>query len=165
MVQNKETEEKVLTNGDIKKETTPEPMNGDASDYEESDDDDYLDHLLMLPPLNTDPTTRNKDLVSKTLFDFITAIENRKEYQKIRQELLLDCAPTEEKDEKEDAVKVEEIVEVMVNGKESPEPEVETNELIEVNVEEVPELGRRQSIRLKKAQFGELNSLIIKSWL
>lgn len=165
MVQNKEIEDKLLTNGEIKVENSEKEENGDLelklnghiSEDEESDEDDYLDHLLMLPPLDRDPTNRNKALISKTLLDFCAAIENRKEYQKIKQELLQNCVPIECKQE-EKTTQVEPLVveELILNGKaESPPPAVET-EPIEVNEEEVAEI-RRQSIRLKKATFGELN--------
>lgn len=162
MVQNKEVEDKPLTNGEIvhedcekeKKETLETELNGHDSDCEESDDDDYLDHLLMVPPLNRDTPERNKALISKSLLDFCTAIENRKEYQKIKQELLLSSVPIEYKqEEKTLEVKDESILEIK---KESPLPEpiVEPVEPIEVIQETVAEF-RRQSIRLKKAQFGE----------
>jgi hypothetical protein len=126
-----------------------EKMNGDASDGEESEEDDYLDHLLMLPPPERDDPLRNKDLVSKTLLDFCFAIESRKEYPKIKQELLMNCVPSECKQEEEVKEEVSEV--------EEPPPlqasPIKIVDVIEVN-EEVPEI-RRQSIRLKKAQFGE----------
>jgi hypothetical protein len=153
MVQNKEIDEKKLTNGvhEVKKVENgeAEKMNGDASDGEESEEDDYLDHLLMLPPPERDDPLRNKDLVSKTLLDFCFAIESRKEYPKIKQELLMNCVPSECKQEVE--VK-EEVSEVEEPPPLQPSP-IKIVDVIEVN-EEVPEI-RRQSIRLKKAQFGE----------
>lgn len=152
MVQNKEIDEKKLTNGvhEVKKVENgeTEKINGDASG-EESEEDDYLDHLLMVSPPDRDNPHRNKDLVTKTLFDFCFAIESRKEYPKIKQELLMNCVPIEVKQEVE--VK-EEVLEVV----EPPQPQlspIKVVDVIEVN-EEVPEI-RRQSIRLKKAQFGE----------
>lgn len=162
MVQNKEIEEKVLTNGIVvKKEneeaTQSEKTNGFASESEESDDDDYLDHLLMLPRLDVDTSQRNKHLVSKTLLDFCTAIENRKEYQKIKQELLLSSVPIECKQEVEEALPVVVEEAPIANVKEeSPQPQDESKPEIEVTQETdaVPEC-RRQSIRLKKAQFGK----------
>lgn len=156
MVQNKEIDAKPLTNGEIKKEengtSETEKLNGDASDYDESDDDDYLDHLLMLPPLDANTNDRNKHLVTKTLLDFCSAIENRKEYHKIKQELLSNSVPSECKQEEEPLVVVEEIP--MVQDEPEP-PLAEPDKAIEVNGDDVPEI-RRQSIRLKKAQFGEL---------
>jgi hypothetical protein len=159
MVQNKEIQEKALTNGvhEIKKEENGdvENMNGDVSDGDESEEDDYLDHLLMVPPIDRDAPCRNKDLVSRTLLEFCTAIESRKEYPKIKQELLRNCVPTECKQEE---AKVEEENEPIVNGKEDSPPlqmsPIKVVDTIEVNEEEVPDI-RRQSIRLKKAQFGE----------
>lgn len=157
MVQNKEIDEKQLTNGvhEVKKVENgeTEKMNGDASEGEESEDDDWLDHLLMLPPPERHDPLRNKDLVSKTLLDLCSAIESRKEYPKIKQELLMNCVPIECKQEEE--VK-EEVVEVKEPSPPPPplQPSpIKAKDLIEVN-EEVPEI-RRQSIRLKKAQFGE----------
>jgi hypothetical protein len=167
MVQNKDIEEKPLVNGEIKKEENgisengKTNGNGDLSDYEESDDDDYLDHLLMLPPLDNDPSNRNRSLVSKTLLDFCSAIESRKEYAKIKQELLMNCVPMECKQEDEKVVLDNEPI---VNGVEEPPtpPQIEVSKEIEVKPElddaSVPDI-RRQSIRLKKAQFGELKEL------
>lgn len=160
MVQNKEIEEKKLTNGvhEVKKEENgvEEKSNGDVSDGEESEEDDYLDHLLMVPSLDRDAPFRNKDLVSKTLLDFCTAIESRKEYPKIKQELMMNCVPIERKPEEE---KIVEDNEPLLNGKEDTPPlqmsPIKVVDTIEVNEAEVPEI-RRQSIRLKKAQFGEL---------
>lgn len=168
MVQNREIEAKPLTNGDVKDEdgekekelNGDENVNGNVSDYEESDDDDYLDHLLMLPPLDRDSCDRNKNLVSKTLLDFCAAIEGKKEYQKIKQELRLHAEQAEDKEK--------EVSEPIVNGRQkeaTPAPVVERKIVSkprkknEVNIEEsldVPEI-RRQSIRLKRAMFGELN--------
>lgn len=165
MVQNKEIEEKVLTNGEIKGESSEKEeayqngkLNGHESDYEDSDDDDYLDHLLMVPPLDADVTDRNKNLVLSSLLDFCSAIEGRKEYQKIKQELLANCEPSESEQE-EKQLPVEE--NTNLNGKEeSPIPEAEppVNEVIEEEVKRVPEL-RRQSIRLNKAKFGKSPSI------
>ena len=157
MVQNKEIDEKKLTNGvhEVKKVENgeTEKMNGDdLSDGEESEEDDYLDHLLMVPPLDRDAPLRNKDLVSKTLLDFCLAIESRKEYPKIKQELLSSCVSSECKEELEVEQEENEVLEEPPPLQMSPIKIVDT---IEVN-EEVPEI-RRQSIRLKKAQFGELN--------
>lgn len=159
MVQNKEIEEKKLTNGvhEVKKEENgvEEKMNGDASDGEESEEDDYLDYLLMVPPLDRHAPFRNKDLVSKSLLDFCTAIESRKEYPKIKQELLMNCVPTVDKQEDE---KIVEENEPILSTKEDSPPllpsPIKKIDTIEVNEEEVPEY-RRQSIRLKKAQFGK----------
>lgn len=159
MVQNKEIEEKKLTNGvhEIVKEENGEieKLNGDESDGEESEEDDYLDHLLMVPPLNRDGPFRNRDLVSKSLLDFCTAIESRKEYPKMKQELLMNSMPIESKQEEE---KIVEDNEPVLNGKEDSPPlqmsPIKVIDTIEVNEAEVPEI-RRQSIRLKKAQFGK----------
>jgi hypothetical protein len=160
MVQNKEIEEKKLTNGvhEVVKEENgvEEKSNGDVSDGEESEEDDYLDHLLVVPPLDRDAPFRNKDLVSKTLLDFCTAIESRKEYPKIKQELMLNCVPIETQQEEEE--KIEEDNEPILNGKEDSPPlqmsPIKVKDTIEVTDAEVPEI-RRQSIRLKKAQFGK----------
>lgn len=151
-----------LTNGvhEVAKDENgvEEKLNGDVSDGEESEEDDYLDHLLMVPPLDRDGVSRNKDLVSKTLLDFCTAIENRKEYAKIKQELLMNCVPIECKQEEE---KVVEDNEPLLNGEEDTPPlqlsPIKVVDAIEVNEAEVPEI-RRQSIRLKKAQFGKQNA-------
>lgn len=170
MVQNKETDGKVLTNGEIKLEengTTPqsEKTNGFASDSEESDDDDYLDHLLMLPRLDVYSSDRNRHLVSKTLLDFCTAIENHKGYQKIKQELLVNCPQDECKQE---PIEPHEEETPILNGTESPPLPAETSTAIEVS-EEVAEVAeedvvpeiRRQSIRLKKAQFGKVQATLV----
>lgn len=168
MVQNKEVDGKALTNGEIKKEDCESEktngevkLNGDRSEYDESDDDDYLDHLLMVPPIDANTSNRNKHLVSKTLLDFCLAIESRKEYQKIRQELLQNCVPIECKHEEQ---KIEPNEDSILNGKVEiveanlnetlPEIETEPNEVNHTVEQEVPEI-RRQSIRLKKAMFGE----------
>lgn len=164
MVQNTDIEEKVITNGVVKTEENEEATqsaktNGFASDSDESDEDDYLDHLLMLPRLDVNTSDRNKHLVSKTLLDFCTAIENRKEYQKIKQELLMNVVPIECKQEADEVPVIVSDVEQIMNGNESPPPQIESNEVNEVipETEAVPEC-RRQSIRLKKAQFGKNNS-------
>ena len=162
MVQNKEVEDKPLTNGEIKtedcekekKENLQSELNGHESDCEESDDDDYLDHLLMLPSLDNNTYDRNKALISKSLLDFCTAIESRKEYQKIKQELLLNSTNEYKQEEKTLEDKEELNLEIK---EESPPPEI-TIEPNEVNQEQIIETKveiRRQSIRLKKAQFGE----------
>jgi len=166
MVQNKEIEEKVAsTNGEVTKEngehSKEEKLNGATheSDYEDSDDDDWLDHLLMLPPLDVDMSDRNKNLVSKTLQDFCSAIENRKDILKIKQELKLNFDTTEVKEEETNQPVV---VEVELNGKDESRPPsvtIEENEVKPVASIEVPEEEvkiRRQSIRLNKAKFGEL---------
>lgn len=160
MVQNKEDEDKPLTNGEIleedcekvKKENLEIELNGHESECEESDDDDYLDHLLMLPPLDKDTADRNRALISKSLLDFCTAIESKKEYQKIKLELLLNSEPIETK-QKEITPHIEQKP-TSVTKEESPQPIV-FKRPNEVNKEAVAEL-RRQSIRLKKAQFGKL---------
>lgn len=165
MVQNKEVEDKPLTNGEIaeedcekvRKENLESELNGHESDCEESDDDDYLDHLLMLPPLDKNTSERNNALISKSLLDFCTAIESRKEYQKIKQELLMSSSLTEcKQEERTFHVKEEQNLNI---DEESPPPvavieSTETELSNEVSQEHVVEL-RRQSIRLKKAQFGE----------
>lgn len=158
MVQNKEVEEKTpITNGEVKQENCEESepkINGHHSEDEDSDEDDWLDHLLMVPRLDVSEPDRNKHLVTKTLLDFCSAIENRKEYQKIKQELLLNSVPTEPKQD-ESPPPVEE--EVKENGVEEPPPTTVDVTLIEVKLEEVepvPET-RRQSIRLNKAKFGK----------
>jgi hypothetical protein len=154
MVMVKEIDEKKLTNGvhEVKKVENgeAEKMNGDASEGEESEEDDYLDHLLLVTPPDRDNPQLNKDLVTKTLFDFCFAIESRKEYPKIKQELLMNCVPNEVEQEKE-------VEQEVVKVDPPPQPQaspIKAVDAIEVN-EEVPEI-RRQSIRLKKAQFGEL---------
>jgi hypothetical protein len=157
MVQNKEGEEKTpITNGEDKKEDCEESkpkINGHHSDYEDSDEDDWLDHLLMVPRLDVSEPDRNKHLVSKTLLDFCSAIENRKEYQKIKQELLQNSVPIEpEKDESPPSEKEE----PKENGIEAPSlPILEILPIeVKIEVEAVPET-RRQSIRLNKAKFGK----------
>lgn len=187
MVQGKEGEgEKVLVNGDVKKEENGEiKTNENASVNEESDDDDYLDYLLMVPPLDNYSDDRNKCLVSRTLLDFCSALESRKEYPKIRQELLMQSNTVpkqenkepiveEQKDVKEEIVednlvKIEELPPetiiiketVLVNGngdcEEEPTSTGEEDDertIQENGCKRVPGV-RRQSVRLKKAQFGE----------
>lgn len=160
MVQNKEVEEKTpTTNGDAKQEDCVEAkpkINGHHSEYEDSEEDDWLDHLLMLPRLDVNTSDRNKSLVSKTLLDFCSAIENRKEYQKIKQELMLNSVPIETKQEEIIPPDVEEVE--VKEKEESPPPTAEIVP-IEVKIEEeaAPET-RRQSIRLNKAKFGKNRS-------
>lgn len=175
MVQNKEVEEQVLTNGEIKTEANIEQCengklyesetNGHISEEEDSDDDDYLDHLLMLPQLDANSCDRNKSFfVRQCLLDFCTAIESRKEYQKIKQELLDNSAPPEIKQEAAEQEAVAPVLETNLNGnEESPQPETEPKAIevtIEVNLDEEVIETRRQSIRLNKAKFGKLGKLI-----
>lgn len=186
MVQHKEDEEKVQVNGEVKNvENGETKTNENASDEadEDSDDDDYLDYLLMVPTLDNYSNDRNKCLVSKTLLDLCSAIESRKEYPKIRQELMMlnNCVPKAEekvdeiKEEKEDEHPkiVEEIsepqicitngddVDVDVRVKEdtpttstSTEDDTTSTSTSQESEKIVPE-GRRQSVRLKKAEFGK----------
>lgn len=192
MVQNKEEEVKMLVNGEIRKEENGETKtNENASvDEDSEDEDDYLDYLLMVPPLDNYSNDRNKGLVSKTLLDLCSAIESRKEYPKIRQELLLQnsCVPkieetpeipeiVKEKDTEDDqhpkiAHITEDISEPpqqnLLNGdvkkEDSPSTSTSTeddtstsqecNDQNDDDMKIVPEV-RRQSVRLKKAEFGK----------
>lgn len=167
MVQHKEDEEKSIANGEIKTEVCESEItngenvkiNGHASEGEESDDDDYLDHLLMLPPLDGDFTNRNKNLVSKTLLDLCTAIESRKEYHKIRRELLLDSAPI---DSKKDVKPDLDLGPPNLNANAEitiPTTTVDPNEVSQENEYKVPET-RRHSVRLRRAIIGELQTKI-----
>lgn len=179
MVQSKGEEAKVLVNGDVKKEENGEiKTNENVSVDEDSDDDDYLDYLLMVPTTDDCSEDRNASLVSRTLMDLCTAIESRKEYPKIRQELLQQCNSVpkqeivvetvqeqeKEKIDEDSLVKIEDepIVQieepaVLVNGhgdcKDEPVSTGDEEEEQEENGR-VPG-SRRQSVRLKKAQFGE----------
>lgn len=152
-MQQTEDEEKPIANGEIKTEelTNGEnvELNGHESECEESDDDDYLDHLLMLPLLDGDFSNRNKNLVSRSLLDLCTAIESRKEYQKIKQELLLNSA-TKQCGEEETPTLDENTPNLNMKIETRPPDEV-THE----TAPDVPET-RRHSIRLKRALFGEL---------
>lgn len=195
MVQSKGDETKAMVNGDVTKEENGEiKTNENASvDDDESDDDDYLDYLLMVPPTDECSEDRNKSLVSRTLMDLCTAIESRKEYPKIRQELLMQCSRNsvpkqeveetlavvvavveEEKavEEEDNLVKIEETImaepeavpvdEVMVNGNGDCTKDEPTSIGDEDEEQERLPGGRRQSVRLKKAQFGESSASTAK---
>jgi hypothetical protein len=93
MVQNKDIDTETSLNGneEVKEEHTKIKTNGNLSEEDISDaedEEDYTKHLLILPTLEKAVAERNTSLISQQLFNFYTAIENRKEYQKIKQGLL-----------------------------------------------------------------------------
>ena len=160
MVQNKEIVKetrKVVKNGDAHEETLL--LNGKLNENEEQSDseDDYMEHLLVVPSLHKNVANRNMNLVSESLLSFYTAIESRKEYAKIKQELMGDLVPI--KSEKEDEPIVEEI---LINNDKS---QLETSEVdVKLEYEKDPEIEvsnddkfavRKFTIIFPKARFGK----------
>ena len=156
MVQNKEIKKemhKVVKNGDAHEETLL--LNGKLNENEENSEseDDYLEHLLVVPSLDKNVANRNMNLVSESLLGFYSAIENRKEYPKIKQELMGDLVPI--KCEKQEEPIVEE---KLINNDDIQlkieEVNDEKDQKIEVNEEDIYAV-RKISITFHKARFGK----------
>lgn len=166
MVQNKEIKknaQKIVKNGDAHEETLL--LNGKLNENEvhSESEDDYMEHLLIVPSLDKNVANRNMNLVSESLLSFYSAIESRKEYAKIKQELMGDLVSI--KNEKEVEPVVEEKL-INIDKSQLKEEEVK----IKLDDEIVPEIEvngvdmyavRKFSITVHKARFGKSkNSLI-----
>ncbi|CAG9802242.1 unnamed protein product [Chironomus riparius] len=124
MVQNKEIKKqtlKVVKNGDAHEETLL--LNGKLNENEEhsESEDDYMEHLLVVPSLDKNVANRNMNLVSESLLGFYSAIENRKEYPKIKQELMGDLV----------SIKSEKVEKRIVEDK------IINNDDLQLNIEEI----------------------------
>jgi hypothetical protein len=159
MVQNKEIQKetrKIVKNGDAHDETLL--LNGKLNENEENSEseDDYMQHLLVVPSLHKNVANRNMNLVSESLLGFYAAIESRKEYPKIKQELMGDLVPI--KTEKEDEPILED--KLIKNDETQPATaelvlkyEVEQDQKIEVNNDKFA--VRKFTIIFPKARFGK----------
>lgn len=167
MVQNKDIEASSLTNGDIGECSK---TNGVHDPLEESEDeDDYLDYLLVVPSLDRSVENRNMSLISQSLMNFYAAIQSRKEYNKIKEELMENYVV-------QSVIKVdgEEIQETIVETlKETIESELNESVLIKNEVttnydngdheskEEIPVMNRYCELKMWKSTFGELTKRIL----
>jgi hypothetical protein len=147
MVQNKEIDKEKLVNGknDEKVDalcTNTKKLNGASGvlnemdeHSEEEDEDDYLQYLLVVPSLDRNVSNRNVSLISESLASICTAIENRKEYAKIKQELMADrLMSIVNKDEKNIELKPE--IEPSEIIKTEPDTPIEANAAaIEIEIE------------------------------
>lgn len=157
MVQNKDLQEGKVKNG-VKDEIDSSVVltNGihDESGDVSEEEDDYLQYLTVVPSLDKSVEDRNMNLISQSLAHFYSAIESRKEYQKIKKELMGSYVPRESKKE-------ETIQETIVNkleGKDVIKSELEVVEVSEQNNEVTNEEGaietKNFSLQLLKARLG-----------
>lgn len=162
MVQNKQVEkEKIVENGENDALGSQEKLtNGlDEEDemFEESEEeDDYLQYLTVVPTLDKSVENRNMSLIAESLMNFYTAIESRKEYPRIKQELMESYVPNDCKKEEE----VHEIIETKLEIEEaiiSECQELEQSNEVTSKVEyEAEAIGTKKLIlQLHKAPFGE----------
>ena len=155
MVQNKDLEEEKGVNG-IKDEIDLSVIttNGNNELEEDSEEeDDYLKYLIVVPSLDKSVEGRNMSLISQSLSQFYAAIENRKEYHKIKKELMGSYVPRVTKKE-------EQIQETIVNKLEVTD-EIKT----ELDVEQINEVTtsneegtietKNFSLQLLKARLGK----------
>ncbi|KAG5684519.1 hypothetical protein PVAND_013748 [Polypedilum vanderplanki] len=158
MVQNKDNNKLnkgKITNGDLKEETLEIPkLNGvhsETNDYSE-DEDDYLEHLLIVPSLDKNVSNRNMTLISESLSNFYTTIENRKEYPRIKQELMGELnVPIKEKSVEKDVKIEEKDLQIVAEVKQESEIHIE-NEILpteeELNEIEI-EVSDVESVKIK----------------
>lgn len=157
MVQNKDLVEEKGLNG-IKDEVDLSVgiTNGNHEPEEESEEeDDYLKYLTVVPSLDKSVEGRNMSLISQSLSQFYAAIEGRKEYHKIKKELMGSYVPRETK-------KVEQIQETIVNKLELND-EIKTeldvveqiNEVTTTSIEEGAIGTKNFSLQLLKARLGK----------
>lgn len=168
MVQHKEIKKETpdhLKNGESHQETLL--LNGKLNESEEltSDEDDYLRHLLVVPSLDRNVSSRNTSLITESLLSFYTAIESKKEYSKIKQELMGDLlVPV--KEENQDTVAVIEkpppVIEIPPKAKTEDneklyEPHEAEQQIGVMNEEHIP--IRKFTIYFPRARFGECCTL------
>lgn len=99
MVQHKELKKETIENGEVKDEAlgclnkSTNGINNESYEDSEEEEDDYLKYLTVLPSLDESIENRNMSLISQSLLNFYTAIESRKEYNRIKQELMESYVP------------------------------------------------------------------------
>ncbi|XP_070506421.1 zinc finger protein draculin-like [Chironomus tepperi] len=152
MVQNKEIKKetlKIVKNGDAHEEALI--LNGKLNESEEhsESEDDFMEHLLVVPSLDKNVAIRNRNLVSESLLGFYSAIENRKEYAKIKQELMGDLVPI--KNEKENVPIVEE---KLINNDKSQLETVELNGKLEVEKDQKIEVSDEDEFAVRNFSIG-----------
>lgn len=156
MVQNKDIDEETIVNGEKKETLNATKLNGVSHEMNEhsEDEDDYLQYLLVVPSLDRNVSNRNMSLISDSLSSFYTAIESRKEYPKIKQELMGNYVPDECMEVDSPEIKLEEPIvnEIKVEVDIKIEVEQQENQN-EVNDEETIET-KNFSLQLYKARLG-----------
>lgn len=166
MVQNKEIKkeaQKIVKNGDAHEETLL--LNGKLNENEvhSESEDDYMEHLLFVPSLNKNVANRNMNLVSESLLSFYSAIESRKEYAKIKQELMGDLVPIKNEKEVEPVVE-EKLINDDKSQLKAEEVEVKLDDEIDqkIGVSGVDMYAvRKFSITFHKARFGKSRTSLI----
>jgi hypothetical protein len=166
MVQNKEINKDTLTNGEATETLVPK-LNGvhTSSDYSE-DEDDYLNYLLVVPSLDKNVSSRNMNLITESLSNFYATIESKKEYPRIREELMGELnVPTKEELDLKEIKLEEEQLPVVLEIKEEPEIDLKTIAILptqEQQQQEEIEVTDIESVKIKKfslcftrARFGK----------
>lgn len=171
MVQNKEIDKQTLTNGGSSEEKTPivvtPKINGTLNEEEEEefseDEDDYLQYLLTVPSLDKNVSCRNMNLITESLSNFYSAIEGRKEYQKIKEELMNELVVPRktESEETEKIVDVHEELPIVSDIIDESSDELKSElvfdeETDEIEVTDVDSLTiKKFSISFTRARFGK----------
>lgn len=159
MVQNKQLAKDTMENGDEIEEalgSTSKLLNGthDEASEESEEEDDYLQYLTVVPQLDASVEGRNMSLISQSLLNFYTAIQSRKEYPRIKQELMESYVPNDCKDDG----KLQETLEVKLEETEainSDPPKIEQiNEVTQEYEAEAIET-KQCTLRIHKAPFGK----------
>lgn len=161
MVQNKELEkEKVTENGVVDESLGSQKFtNGIHEDetFEESEEeDDYMQYLTIVPTLDKSVENRNMNLIAQSLMNFYTAIESRKEYQRIKQELMQDYVPNNSRknDDIQEKVEVKLEVKEAINSK--PEDCEPVNEVTKAECKSDEKGGKQLQLLIHKAPFGKI---------
>lgn len=164
MVQNKDIKKEkheIMKNGDAHEETLL--LNGKMNEKEDKseDEDDYLNHLLVVPSLDRNVSSRNMNLISESLLGFYTAIESRKEYEKIKQELMGDLVPIKQEITEQPAVElkltnIQPIHKTKIEEIEEPINLNDNEQQIEVNKQDLE--VRKFTIFFPRARFGKWKS-------
>lgn len=123
--------------------------------FEESEEeDDYLQYLTIVPSLDRNVENRNMSLIAESLMNFYTAIESKKEYPRMKQELMDSYVPNDCKKE----VEIHETIEAKIEIEEaiiSDHQEFEqNNEVTKVEYEAEAIQTKKLILQLHKAPFG-----------
>lgn len=161
MVQNKDIEEEKVTNGVKDEEALGLKLtNGNHEPEEESDEeDDYLKYLLVVPSLDHSVEDRNMSLISQSLMNFYTTIESRKEYYKIKQELMENHVPSERKEDKIIQEAIDDKLEVNGDIKSKQEELQQLNEVTNEQQHEEEHNIKNFTLQLWKARLGKCTTI------
>jgi hypothetical protein len=159
MVQNKDLEkEKVVENGDnctLGSEAIINGIDEDETFEESEEEDDYLQYLTVVPTLDKSVENRNMSLIAQSLMNFYTAIESRKEYQKIKQALMKSYVPNviQKQEETKEIVNIKLEVEETIVCEQQESEQIKINEVTKVEREAET---RKLILQLHKAPFGKI---------